>query len=121
MTAANASTPAPERRRERRVPVNLPILVRGTDRAGESFEEHTSSVNLCRGGAAFATRYAVDLGSRLEISIPAAASAVEKDAEFSTQGRIVHLAPGNSERESIVGVEFTGPRFHRMFVSESTS
>ena len=121
MTAASASTPALERRRERRVPVNLPMLVRGTDRAGEPFEELTSSVNLCRGGAAFATRYALVLGSRLEINIPASPSTTEKDAEFSTHGRIVHVAPGNSDRELIVGVEFTGPRFHRMFVSESTS
>jgi hypothetical protein len=121
MTAASATTPALERRRERRVPVNLPMLVRGTDRAGELFEERTSSVNLCRGGAAFATRYAVDLGTRLEISIPITPPAAEAEAEFSTQGRIVHVAPGKNERELLVGVEFTGPRFHRMFVSESTS
>ena len=70
MTAASASTPALERRRERRVPVHLPIVVRGTDRTGFSFEERTSSENLCRGGAAFATRYPVDLGSQLEIQIP---------------------------------------------------
>src|SRR5271169_4101153 len=119
MTAASASTPALERRRERRVPVHLPMLVRGTDRAGELFEERTSSVNLCRGGAAFATRYALDLGSRLEISIPVTPPAGESDTEFSTQGRIVHLAPGRDSHELLVGVEFTGPRFHRMFVSES--
>jgi hypothetical protein len=121
MTAVSATTPALERRRERRVPVNLPMLVRGTDSAGERFEEHTASVNLCRGGAAFATRYTLDLGTRLEISIPASPSASDQDAEFSTQGRIVHVAPGKTERELLVGVEFTGPRFHRMFVSESTS
>jgi hypothetical protein len=121
MTAASAPTPTLERRRERRVPVNLPMMVRGTDRAGEWFEERTSSVNLCRGGAAFATRYALDLGSRLEISIPVAASSVESNSEFSTQGRIVHIAPGRTDRELLVGVEFTGPRFHHMFVSESTS
>ena len=60
MTAASATTPALERRRERRVPVHLPMLVRGTDRTGDSFEEHTSSENLCRGGAAFATRYPLE-------------------------------------------------------------
>jgi PilZ domain len=117
---ASATTPSLERRRERRVPVRLPMLVRGTDRTGAWFEEHTSSENLCRGGAAFATRYAVDLGMKIEISIPASASAAEPDAEFSTHGRIVHLKPGRNDRESIIGVEFTGPRFHRMFVSEST-
>jgi hypothetical protein len=121
MTSASATTPSLERRRERRVPVKLPMLVRGTDRTGEWFEEHTSSENLCRGGAAFATRYAVDLGMSIEISIPASPSAADPDTEFSTHGRIVHLKPGTNEREMIVGVEFTGPHFHRIYISESTS
>jgi PilZ domain len=121
MTAATATNPILERRRERRVPVNLPMRVRGTDRTGESFEERTSSVNVCRGGAAFATRYALELGSRLEIHIPIAPPPGDTEAEFSTQGRIVHVAPGKNDRELLVGVEFTGPRFHHMFVSESTS
>ena len=121
MTSASATTPSLERRRERRVPVKLPMLVHGTDRTGASFEEHTSSENLCRGGAAFTTRFAVDLGMKIEISIPVAPSTSEPDAVFSTHGRIVHLKPGRDDHELIVGVEFTGPRFHPMFVSESTS
>jgi c-di-GMP-binding flagellar brake protein YcgR len=120
MTAASASTPAIERRRERRVPVHLPIVVRGTDRTGLSFEERTSSENLCRGGAAFATRFPLDLGGQLEIQIPVVPTAASDDTEFSTQGRIVHLKQGRDEQQTIVGVEFTGPRFNRMFVSEST-
>ena len=119
--SASATAPTLERRRERRVPVQLPMMVRGTDRKGELFEERTASVNLCRGGLAFSTRYALDLGSKLEINIPPASSATEKETEFSTQGRIVHLAPCGKDRELIVGVEFTGPRFHRIFVSESTT
>ena len=119
--SASATAPTLERRRERRVPVQLPMMVRGTDRKGEWFEERTASVNLCRGGVAFSTRYSVDLGAKLEINIPPAPSAVEKETEFSTHGRIVHLAPGGNNRELIVGVEFTGPRFHRMFVSETTT
>ncbi len=121
MTAASASTPALERRRERRVPVHLPIVVRGTDRTGLAFEERTSSENLCRGGAAFASRHPLDLGSRVEIHIPVLPTSASEDTEFSTHGRIVHVARGASDHESIVGVEFTGPRFHRMYVSEATS
>jgi hypothetical protein len=121
MTAASATTPALERRRERRVPVHLPIVVRGTDRTGFSFEERTSSENLCRSGAAFATRYPLDLGIQLEIHIPVVPTAASEDTEFSTQGRIVHVKPGRDQRESIVGVEFTGPRFNRIFISEATS
>jgi hypothetical protein len=122
MNAASATRPILERRRERRVPVQLPMLVRGVDHAGKKFEERTSSVNLCRGGAAFATRYAIDLGGRLEINIPVAPSVGEPDAEFATHGRVVHLAQAeNNNNLLIVGVEFTGPRFHRMYVSEATS
>jgi hypothetical protein len=121
MIAASATSPAVERRRERRVPVHLPMLIRGTDSSGAWFEERTSSENLCRGGAAFGTRYAVSLGSRIEISIPSSPSSGGPDMEFSTQGRIVHLAPGKNDRKFIVGVEFTGPRFHRVFVSEETA
>ena len=120
MTSASAATPSLERRRERRVPVHLPIVVRGKDRAGLAFEEHTSCENLCRGGVAFATRYPLGLGVQLEIHIPVSANATKGEREFSTQGRIVHVKPGRNNQEIIVGVEFTGPRFHRMFVSEIT-
>lgn len=120
MASASASTPALERRRERRIPVHLPIVVRGKDRAGSPFEEHTACENLCRGGAAFATRYPLERGVQLEIQIPVAANASNGEKEFATQGRIVHVKPGRDNRELIVGVEFTGPRFHRLFASETT-
>ena len=120
MTPGSASTSAPERRRERRVPVHLPLVVRGTDRTGLNFEEHTSSENLGRGGAAFATRYPLELGIQLEIQIRAVSSPGNEENEFSTHGRIVHVEPGREHNETIVGVEFTGPRFNRVFVSETT-
>jgi hypothetical protein len=121
MTAARAATPALERRRERRVPVHLAIVVRGTDRTGLVFEERTSSENLCRGGAAFASRHQLDLGGHLEIHIPALPTSASEDTEFSTQGRIVHLMLGSGDDQIIVGVEFTGPHFHSMYVSEAAS
>ena len=120
MTAASASIPTLERRRERRVPVHLPIVVRGTDSGGLPFEERTASENICRGGAAFATRYALLLGNQLEIKIPVVPTASSKDTEFSTQGRVVHVAQGRNPEETIVGVEFIGTRFQHIFVSEAT-
>jgi hypothetical protein len=95
-------------------------VVRGTDLTGTTFEEHTFSENLCRGGTSFATRYPLSLGIHLDIQIPMMPTASREEAEFSTQGRVVHVKRGRTQYELVVGVEFTGPRFNRMFVSEAT-
>ena len=119
--AASASVPTPERRREHRVQVHLPMLVRGTDRTGSSFEERTTSENVCRGGVAVITHHPVELGSQLDIQITVFPSGARKDTLFTTQGRIVHVKKGSAEHAFVVGLEFTGPQFNRIFVSESTS
>jgi hypothetical protein len=116
------------------------MRVRGRDSRGVTFEEETSSENLCRSGAAFLTRFDVALGSNLEIHIPLSyyashrgdrfaaggnanrfAAARDKDSDFATQGRVVHVADAPSLGEKIVGVQFTGPRFQRVFRSESAA
>ena len=50
------------KRRERRVRVRLPVAVRGVDRSGVRFDEHTVSENVCRGGLAFVLSREIDLG-----------------------------------------------------------
>ncbi len=59
-----------KQRSERRISVRLPLKVSGRDARGVTFEEETSSENLCRNGAAFVTRFDVAIGSDLEIRIP---------------------------------------------------
>src|SRR5712692_3310271 len=125
------STTVSRQRSERRIAVRLPLKVRGRDARGFAFEEDTSSENLCRNGAAFVTRFDVAIGSDLEIRIPfsqyasrragSAALARSADADFSTQGRVVHVCDSQSGREKLVGVQFTGPRFQRVFRSESAA
>ena len=114
MTAASASTPALERRRERRVPLHLPLVVRGMDLNGENFEERTSCENVCHGGVAFATQYPLSIGIHLDILIAVAPKAAGEEPVFSTEGRIVHIKQGREQHEIIVGVEFTGARFDRI-------
>ena len=121
MTSEGAAQPALERRQERRIRVHLPILVRGTDRDGRRFEETTQSENLCRGGTAFATWQELGLGDSVEINIPLPKQGPELESDFATRGRVVHVAPGKGRRERIVGIQFTGPRFPRVFQSESTA
>jgi c-di-GMP-binding flagellar brake protein YcgR len=107
-----------KRRKERRISVRLPMQIRGKDIEGAAFEESTQSENLCRGGAAFVLRRKLDRGASVEIRIPLPAPAGTSEAEFSTVGRVVHIAEGGKETEKMVGVEFTGPRFRRIFQTE---
>jgi hypothetical protein len=136
------STTASRQRSERRIAVRLPLKVRGRDSRGVTFEEDTSSENLCRNGAAFITRFDVAIGSDLEIRIPFSQYASRRpgperlaapangnrfagvrinESDFATQGRVVHVADSRSAGEKLVGVQFTGPRFQRVFRSESAA
>ena len=110
-----------ERRQEHRIVVHLPMRVRGKDHDGMSFEENTQSENVCRSGAAFVTTHLLDLGSDVEIFIPLPTPRRESETDFATRGRVVYVVPGKGQHERIVGVEFVGPRFHRVFVPESTT
>ena len=113
---------AAKQRSERRIAVRLPLRVRGCDARGFSFEEDTASENLCRGGAAFRTRFDVAIGSNLQIRIPSQNYAARRtDSEFETQGRVVHVTEPLTNGERVVGVQFTGPRFQRVFRPESTA
>src|SRR6266852_1599942 len=132
-----------QQRTERRISVRLPLRVRGRDSRGVAFEEDTSSENLCRTGAAFVTRFDVAIGSDLEICIhfsqysgarrhqpvrlggPANGNRLAapriSESDFDTHGRVVHVASSQSGNEKLVGVQFTGPRFQRVFRSESAA
>jgi PilZ domain len=110
------------KRSERRISVRLPLQIRGRDARGISFEEDTASENLCRNGAAFRSRFDVAIGSSLEIRIPSQGYGSRRnDMEFETQGRVVHVTASVTDGERVVGVQFTGPRFQRVFRSESAA
>lgn len=108
------------KRSERRIAVRLPLRVRGRDARGFSFEEDTASENLCRSGAAFRTRFDVAIGSNLEIRIPTQGAGVRRgEQDFETQGKVVHVSESLTDGEKVVGVQFVGPRFQRVFRPES--
>jgi len=111
-----------KQRSERRIAVRLPLKVRGRDSRGVLFEEETSSENLCRSVAAFVTRFDVGVGSDLEIRIPFSNYAARRtEADFATQGRVVHVVDFSTRGERLVGVQFTGPRFQRVFRPENAA
>jgi PilZ domain len=109
-----------KRRADRRIAVRLPVRVRGADRAGVRFDELTTSENVCRDGLAFATLHELLPGTSLEIEIAQAARASERPVQdFSTRGDVAHVRPAADAHQYLVGVKFTGPRFHRVFHPES--
>ena len=123
LTQSSQTAPTASRQRsERRIAVRLPLRVRGRDSRGVVFEEETSSENLCRSGAAFVTRFDVAIGSDLEIRIPFSRYASRRtEADFSTSGRVVHVVDAAGPGEHLVGVQFTGPRFQRVFRPENAA
>lgn len=117
------STHLSKQRTERRIAVRLPMQVTGRDSRGVVFTEETSSENLCRGGAAFVTHFDVTVGTDVDIRIPTSSQQAWKreDTNFATRGRVVHVSPATGPGERLVGVQFTGPRFQRVFRSESAA
>src|SRR5260370_41569461 len=99
--------PSAKQRADRRINVHLPMWVRGRDRAGVQFEETTSSENLCRSGAAFATRYELDLGADLQITIPMAKQGAATESDFATQERVVHVGSHEGMHTRLACVQFT--------------
>src|SRR6202051_5080516 len=118
------STSISEQRTDRRIAVRLPLTVSGRDSRGVSFQEETSSENLCRSGAAFVTRFDLAIGCDVEIHIPIAQSSVrrrEAASDFATRDRVVHVESADVRGQKIIGVQFIGPHFRRMFLSESAA
>jgi hypothetical protein len=98
------------------------MQVTGRDARGVVFTEETSSQNLCRGGAAFVTRFELAVGSDLDIRIPLSQQTWKREENnFATRGRVVHVSPAAGPGERLVGVQFVGPRFQRVFRPESAA
>jgi hypothetical protein len=119
MMGATAAGTGMERRSERRIDVRLPVRVRGANRTGRRFDELTTSENVCRNGVAFATLQELLPGTNLGIEIAPAQVRERPAGEFTTRGRVAYVKPGSGADQYIVGVQFTGPRFNRVFRRES--
>ena len=59
-----------EKRRSHRVPVNLPVKVRGINSQGVKFEEITHSIDVSSGGVLFSLKQPLSKGMGLQLSLP---------------------------------------------------
>jgi hypothetical protein len=104
---------------QKRIAVGLSIFVRGTDAEGRHWEEETTSGNVSRSGASFPISRKLAVGDTLEVKIPKRPGTHEPD--YETPARVVRVNEAPDGESFQVGVMFLGPRFHRVFVSESSS
>lgn len=111
-----------DRRIQRRIAVGLPMTVRGTDAAGIRFEDASQTHNVSRTGVSFITSRELKLGMDVEIAISREGA---RDSDFQTLAHIVRVEPAEPDapakdapQQYLIGVQFIGPRFHRVFVNE---
>ncbi len=105
-TAKSAS----ELRRFERIPLAIPVFVRGRDRQGKEFLEFTTALNVSSGGVLLATRQDMPRSSRVVLEVPAApvpASARTPKFVRSAEARLVRLAHSNGCH--LWGLKFTRP------------
>jgi hypothetical protein len=117
MSAREQST---DRRTQRRIAVGLPMTVRGTDAGGIRFEDASQTHNVSRTGVSFLSSRELKLGMDVEITISREGA---KDSDFQTLAHVVRVeaaseSPEDAPQQFLVGVQFIGPRFHRVFVNE---
>ena len=61
-----------ERRQSQRLPLPIPIFVRGVDEHGKEFLEFTTTLNISSGGVLLVMRRSLPLASKILLEIPAA-------------------------------------------------
>ena len=60
----------PERRRWQRLPIPVPMFIRGLDEKGKGFLEFSTALNISAGGALMLTRRHLPSSSKISLQIP---------------------------------------------------
>lgn len=99
-----------DRRRWERLPVAVPVFVRGSDQDGKEFLEFATALNLSAGGALVVMRRYFPASRELALEFPAAPIAEEKLLSGSSRtlnAQLVRVV--NSERCDLWGLQFASP------------
>ena len=99
-----------ERRRWGRLPVSIPVFMRGVDERGKEFLEFATALNISAGGALLASRRYLAPSAKISLEIPCAPLppvAVLPDSVRTLQARLVRVTP--SDRFHLLGLKFSKP------------
>jgi c-di-GMP-binding flagellar brake protein YcgR len=100
----------PDRRRYPRLPLSIPVFVRGTDKEGRDFLEFATALNISAGGILLATRRSLAKSATLSLEIPVAplpTTAVFSQSIRTLKARLVRVSHG--EKYNLLGLKFSRP------------
>jgi len=87
-----------DRRRDRRLPVQMPVVLKGTDAAGRVFFDRAEIVSIDERGAQAHTRFQLQVGSEVTIELPA--------DDRPRRMRVVWSGEAESFYDGMIGLEF---------------
>ena len=90
-----------ERRLNRRLPVQIPVVLRGTDTSGRDFFDRAEVVSIDQRGARAHTRFHLKVGAIVSIELPG--------EEKVKRMRVVWSGANDGFYEGMVGLEFVDP------------
>jgi len=98
-----------ERRGAKRMAMNLPLVVHGTDMHGKDFEEMTTSINISSVGVFLLLHHNVSESSELVVSvIPPLESGGPLLGRFTARGRVLRReALGSPSKSTYLAIQFT--------------
>lgn len=99
-----------ERRQHQRLPLSIPVFVRGVDQDGKEFLEFATALNISAGGILLATRRSLPRAGSLSLEIPVAPMPVNSASPQSVRNlkaRLVRITHG--ERCHLLGLKFNKP------------
>ena len=103
-------TPALDRRSHYRLPIRVPIFIKGIDIHGQEFFELTHTVNVSASGACFVSKRELQIDADLMVSIPAPLPSDPQESDeydFKFPAKIVRIENGTVLPSRKVSVRFT--------------
>jgi len=99
-----------DRRHWERLPLAIPIFVRGSDDQGKEFQEFTTALNISAGGLLIASRRYLPVSSRISLEIPSAPLPPARTGLQSIRNLSAHpVTVTHAEQCYLVGVKFSRP------------
>ena len=105
-----ARIPQHERRKWRRLPLAIPVFVRGRDDNGKEFLEFATALNVSAGGALVAVQRNLPASGRISLEIPSGHMADLPGMPKATRrlpAKLVHIQPAS--QYNLIGLRFSRP------------